>query len=207
MKSGATDYTRDSTRQSLLWSAPVCMGILANRIIQDANEALCSTMGYSHAELIGSSVRLLYENEQEFCRVGRTKYPIMAGKGWATIETRWRKKDGAVIDVLLTSAMFTPGDPRSGVLFVAHDISDRKSTERTLRVQNARWFDLFDNSPEGIVLLDTDPSVEYTKSDSNRGGILIIKRDTNSHFAFVRKFDRISHKIDQYLAQTTGISA
>ncbi len=140
----------------MVWSAPIAMGLSRNRIIEDANQALCSAMGYAHAELVGQSIQIFYESRQEFDRIGRLKYPLLARQGWAGSETRWCRKDGTVLDVMITSARIDPADLSAGLIFVMTDISNRKQAERELTVQNARWFDLFDNSPEGIVLLDPD---------------------------------------------------
>ena len=140
----------------IVWSAPIAMGISRNRVIEDANQALCSAMGYPRSELIGRSIRIFYESSQEFDRIGRLKFPLLARQGWAGSETRWCKKDGTVLDVMITTALIDPADVSAGVIFVMTDISNRKQAECELTLQNARWFDLFDNSPEGIVLLDPD---------------------------------------------------
>ncbi len=132
------------------------IGIARKRIIDDANDALCRLIGYSREELVGLNVRIFYESEEEFRRVGEIKYASTGVGGWAEVETRWITKGGGTIDVHLSSAFLDPKEPERGIAFMAQDITDRKRTEREFLIQNARWYELFANAPEGIVLLDTD---------------------------------------------------
>ena len=54
----------------------------------------------------------------------------MVGKG--VIETRWAKKDGSIINVILSSTYLDQGDHSQGVIFTALDITDRKTAETEL---------------------------------------------------------------------------
>lgn len=55
------------------------------------------------------------------------------------VETRWRRKDGAVRDILLSSAPIDPGDFSKGISFSAMDITQRKQTEALLRKSEERY--------------------------------------------------------------------
>jgi PAS domain S-box-containing protein len=141
---------------TLLWTAPIGIGFCVQRVIHDVNAAFCALCGYLPDELVGYNVKRLYETEAEYDRIGRIKYPELEANGWAQVESRWRRKDGTVIDVSISSAMLQPGDFSQGVAFMVQDISDRKHAERALLIQSARWYELFQDSPEGIVLMDAD---------------------------------------------------
>jgi two-component sensor histidine kinase len=59
-------------------------------------------------------------------------YQEIAATGSGTVETRWRRKDGVVIDVLLSSTLLVPGDNSAGVTFIALDITERKAAEEQM---------------------------------------------------------------------------
>jgi PAS domain S-box-containing protein len=89
--------------------------------------------GYAGEDVIGQSARILYPDEGEFERVGCEKYAeIRKGKTGA-VETRWRRKDGAVFDVYLSSNAIDSRDPSSGVVFTAYDITVQKKAADILR--------------------------------------------------------------------------
>ena len=65
-------------------------------------------------------------------KVGNEKYKQIARVGMGVIETRWEKKDGSIINVILSSTYLDQGDHSQGVIFTALDISDRKTAETEL---------------------------------------------------------------------------
>ncbi|MBI4879868.1 MAG: PAS domain S-box protein [Planctomycetes bacterium] len=124
--------------KSIFRAAPVGIGQVADRVLLEVNERVCEMVGYTAEELIGQNARMLYPSDEEFERVGREKYAQILERGTGTVETRWRRKDGALIDVLLSSSPLAPGDPSAGVTFTALDITSRKRAER----ERDRLFDL-----------------------------------------------------------------
>jgi len=71
-------------------------------------------------------------DDGEFERAGREKYAEIAAKGKGAVETRWRRKDGTLIDVHLSSAPIDPANPAAGVVFTALDITAQKKAARIL---------------------------------------------------------------------------
>ncbi|RPJ81989.1 MAG: PAS domain S-box protein, partial [Acidobacteria bacterium] len=96
---------------------------------------LCRLIGYTEDELLGQSARILYTTDEEFERVGQEKYAQIHASGRGTVETRWRRKDGVVLDILLSSSPLDPDDWAKGVTFTALDITVRKQTEAALRAR------------------------------------------------------------------------
>lgn len=124
---------REATLASILRAAPVGIGLVVDRVLKRANERLCSMLGYSRDELIDRSARILYPSQEDYEYVGDEKYRQIRERGTGTVETRWQRKDGSVIDVLLSSAPLDPSDLSSGVTFTALDITGRRQMEARLR--------------------------------------------------------------------------
>ena len=119
--------------KSIFRAAPIGIGIVHDRTMGWTNEYLSSITGYSQNELVGQSARILYPNIEEFRRVGEVKYRQIEKQGIGSVETRWLKKNGSVIDIFLSSSCVNPSDSSAGLVFTALDITERKSTEYKLR--------------------------------------------------------------------------
>ena len=134
---------RDMTEQkrmedrlaSILKAVPAGIGVvqLPGRIIREVNDKLCGMTGYSREELAGRSIALFYADPEEYERVGREKYREMEERGYGTVETVWRTKEGKAMEIFLASAPLYPGDLSRGVTFAALDITERKRAEKTVR--------------------------------------------------------------------------
>lgn len=143
----------EAALESIFRAAPVGVGLVANRVFLRTNARLSEITGYSELEMLGQNARMLYPNDAEFEFVGREKYRQISEHGTGTVETRWRRKDGMVIDVLLSSTPLDQDDWSKGVTFTALDISARKRAEVTLRQTQQEFQSIFENSQVGILLL------------------------------------------------------
>ena len=132
----ATDALRSSEEKvrGILRAAPTGIGVVNGRVFREVNTRLCDMTGYAREELLGRSSRMLYENDAEFERVGKEKYAEIGAKGTGAIETRWRRKDGCMIDVLLGSTPIDPEDMGKGIAFTALDITERKAADTLIQV-------------------------------------------------------------------------
>ncbi|NTW35270.1 MAG: DUF3365 domain-containing protein, partial [Syntrophobacteraceae bacterium] len=118
-----TQYSVEHAAEPIYWIGPDA------RIIY-ANEAACRFLGYSKEELIGKSAQILYPTLEEFEYVGREKYCQIAKLGTGAVETRFKRKDDSVIDVILSSTPLNPLNLSEGITFSVLDISGRKSAEK-----------------------------------------------------------------------------
>jgi two-component system cell cycle sensor histidine kinase/response regulator CckA len=116
--------------RSIFGAAPIGIGVVVNRVFTEVNQRFCEMTGYVRDELINHSARMIYQTDRDFELVGREKYLQIAEGGAGTVETRLRRKDGSVIDVLLSSTPIDPSDLLRGVTFTALDITDRKRAEK-----------------------------------------------------------------------------
>jgi|GEM_PF-1954711 len=121
--------SREAKLQSIFRAAPVGIGLVEDRIFKEINDRVCQMTGYSREELVGQSSRLLYPSQEEFDYVGQEKYRQIQQKGEGTVETRWQRRDGSIIDILLSSAPLWPDIPSRVMLFTALDITEKKRLE------------------------------------------------------------------------------
>lgn len=119
----------EATLRSVFRAAPIGIGITKKRVISYVNAELCEMTGYDSHDMIGQSSRMLYENREEFERVGRVKYAQIQEQGTGTVETRWLCKDGGIIDILLSSSAIDPENLQAGVVFTATDVTQLKRAE------------------------------------------------------------------------------
>lgn len=146
----------EATLRSIFRAAPTGIGMVCDRVIQQANERLCKITGYTREELLGKSARILYGTDEEFEYVGREKYAQISERNTGTVETRWQRKDGTMIDVLLSSTPIDSNDLSIGVTFTALDITSRKQAEEDLRESEERYKSLFKNNHSIMLLIDPE---------------------------------------------------
>ncbi|UCF61047.1 MAG: PAS domain S-box protein [Anaerolineaceae bacterium] len=147
--------------QSIITATPTGIGLVLDRVILNVNEHFCEMVGYSADELIGEEARLLYPTDEEYEHVGREKYAQIREHGRGTVETRLIRKDGEIIDVLLSSVVVDPDDPSAGITFSALDITERKRAMETLRENEERFRALADTAMDGILMIDGEGKISY----------------------------------------------
>ncbi len=113
--------------------SPSGIGMVINRDIVEVNQRVCEMTGYSADELIGKNARFLYPTQEDYDFVGREKYRQIEAKGFGVVETKWRRIDGAVIDVMMASTPLVSEDQSKGVIFTALDITEQKRAEAEQR--------------------------------------------------------------------------
>jgi PAS domain S-box-containing protein len=139
--------------EALLNAAPVGIGLVKNRVFGWVSHRMGQMLGYSADELVGQNARIVYESDEEFDRVGRVKYPQIKERGIGAVETRFKRKDGNIIDVLLCSSALDPGDPLREAIFTALDITERKKAQQTLQESEEKYRSLVESSIDGIAIV------------------------------------------------------
>jgi len=145
---------REALLQGIFRAAPIGIGIVQNRVFSWINNSVSKMTGYSPEEIVGKSARLLYPNDAEFNRVGEEKYPRMWETGVGSVESRWIRKDGSTIDVLISSSPLDPDDRNSQVVFTVSDITDKKRSGEALIESELLLRTFIDAIPEPAYLMD-----------------------------------------------------
>ncbi len=138
--------------KSIFRVAPTGIGVVKDRVITEVNPRLCEMVGYAKEELIGQSSRMLYFSQDDYDFVGNEKYRQIALNGTGTVETRWVRKNGVVIDIILSSTPISDENLSLGVTFTAMDITQRKKVEHDLLVEESKYRLLFENMTQGFAL-------------------------------------------------------
>ncbi|NLH16355.1 MAG: PAS domain S-box protein [Phycisphaerae bacterium] len=170
---------RQAMLNSIYRAAPVGIGLVRSRVFDQVNDRICEMTGYSREELIGQSSRMLYPTQEDFDFVGTEKYDQIRRQGWGAVETRWRRKDGTILDILLSSAPLDLRDLSVGAVFTAMDITQRKQSEKALKESEERFRKIVQSSPMGIHLYEVNADGELILIDANAAA----DRFTGTHTA------------------------
>ncbi|MFW6153782.1 MAG: PAS domain S-box protein [Planctomycetota bacterium] len=149
---------------TILQIAPAGIGQVRDRVLTWCNETLCGMLGYDAAQLVGRSTRMLYAEEAEFARVGRAIARWTSAQERSSLEARWRRSDGAVIDVLLSGALVKTDHLEEGFVFTAIDIGPAKEAQRALAASERRFRQLVETMAEGLGIADADYRLTYVNS-------------------------------------------
>jgi PAS domain S-box-containing protein len=112
--------------------------------------------GFTAAEIVGRPISLLVP-EDRVQELEDIMDRLKAGETVEHFETTRRHKDGRVINVALTvSPLRDAGGRLVGASTIAHDISERKRAEETLRRNERQLRTLFENLPDCISRFDRE---------------------------------------------------
>lgn len=134
--------------------APIGIGLLRQRIIHDVNDYFCTMIGYSRQELLNQGTQMLYASAAEFDFVGREMLRHIRAQGIGTIETRFRRKDGTIIDVLISSTPHDPDNPMDGYISTVLDITKRKQAEAALRASEENLRTTLNSIGDAVIATD-----------------------------------------------------
>ena len=123
---------RETQLKTVLSAAPIGIGVVVDRVFQEVNDFFCEMTGYSREELVGSSSRIVYPSDDDFDYVSQYKYAQIKETGAGSVETRFKRKNGEIIHVILSSKPLDCNDWSKGVSFTALNITKRKEAENLL---------------------------------------------------------------------------
>jgi PAS domain S-box-containing protein len=141
------DADASAELQGLLRAAPTGILLSRNRVVEAVNELCSEIVGYSAEEIHGRDSRFLYADDADYDLVGHELYaPVWEG-GIGSVETRFVRKDGRIVDVLLRAATADPTNRESPVIVTILDITERKQAEARLKESERVLSTLMSNLP------------------------------------------------------------
>ncbi len=172
----------EATLRSILKAAPIGIGMVSERIISWVNDNLCRMTGFGRQELLGKNARILYPSDDEYRKVGDEKYSQISKTGIGTMETQLARKDGKIIDVLLSSV---PRDPATSttrnVIFTVLDVTDRKEKDRALQESEQKYRNIIESMPLGMHMYQLNDDGKLVFIGNNHAADQILGLD-NSQF-------------------------
>jgi PAS domain S-box-containing protein len=137
---------------------PIAITYTATGKMVDVNEAFVCWTGYSREEIIGFSSKDLHlwvnPEDREKMINALTESVAIHGE-----EILMRRKNGDVRNMLF-SARYIDIDQERYLLTLAHDITDRKQAEESLRESEDKFRHLFESAGDSIFLLDNDVFID-----------------------------------------------
>lgn len=142
--------------REILAVVPVGIARLDKLEIKWANAELLRMLGYSGCQLLSRSISMLFETEEEFTRVGKELVNHHARHETGDVETRWRRMDGALLDVHIRYTWRTEqGEDDQGRMVIAvYDITHRRQAEMALRESEKRYRNFVEMLPQ--IVYETD---------------------------------------------------
>ncbi|MDD1694919.1 MAG: PAS domain S-box protein [Methanoregula sp.] len=116
----------ESEMSSFFQAVPVGIAVVSDRVLVRVNERLCMLTGYPREELEGKNTRFLYLNDEDYATVGRMREQAYCDGTPDDVIVPWRRKDGTVIDVLITAAAIDRSRPMAPMTYSALDITRSK---------------------------------------------------------------------------------
>ncbi len=145
--------------KTILSASPVGIGFTINRILGWANDTMYEMTGYTPEETLGKSAKILYENDEEYERVGKEIEKAFKKGEAAEIETKWKRKDGSMFDCYLRIHPINPKKPEEGTVVAAVDITELKKAKENLEAIFNSISDPMLVMARDHTILDVNPAV------------------------------------------------
>lgn len=156
---------RQQMLETIYRASPIGIGVVERdtRIIKFVNHALSEMLLYTEDKLVGKNARFLYPSELEYERVGVAKHGKFNTQRVSSIETKWLRVDGELLDIFLSFSGVPGGND---IVFTAMDITEVKRNETYLKRNEERLEALLELSK--MSYLDEDAVTQYALEEGVR---------------------------------------
>jgi len=130
----------------ILKNAPIGISKIINRKQIWINEEMEKLLGYSKAEMIGQTTRLIYPSDEAYEKIGKEAYPeLSTGLTYITVQDIICKNSEHKIVRFIGKAV-DGHDMSKGIIWLIEDITKQKQAEEALKESEARFREVLDNS-------------------------------------------------------------
>lgn len=154
--------------QTIFRAVPVSVGMVQNRTLLHANEALTRMTGFSPEETIGKSTREFYADDASFHKAGELLY----ANGEDMVEVQMRRKNGSIFSAIVQLSPVHFGTEEKVYSFAVMDITERKLAEKEREHLNALLQEIINAMPSLLVGVTQDNIVTlWNRTAENHLGI------------------------------------
>jgi len=156
--------TEEELEESRQWLAAVYDSSRDGIIVEESerivyvNESYAHLFGYEPNELMGQPVQLVSEQEPSERMLEYRRRRLHGEEAPSLYEFSGTRKDGTTVD-LEASVSTAKIAARAYVISLCRDITERKRAESEILLQKARFQQLFENAPMGILRVDQNDIV------------------------------------------------
>ena len=141
---------------NILQAVPVGIGVVVQGAFTEVNGHFTDIIGYSRDELLGHSPALLYPTAQEAEKEHEKCLEQLEAGDTAGIETEWKCKNGARIDVLRSVALLDPANPNVGFILTASSTTERQCEREALRHSQMMLSHVLNSIPQAVFWKDRE---------------------------------------------------
>ena len=98
----------------------------------ELNDTFCKITGYNRKELTGKNTEIIFATNIEYKSVGIKIYSLVAETGTRSVETRFKHKDGRILNIILSLSALEKDDLTKGVIFTAMDVTQAQAGGRRM---------------------------------------------------------------------------
>jgi len=141
---------------AILDNTPLGIAIVGpDRRLQIVNPKMTHIVQRSMEELVGSSTRILYADDETFDDIGRRLYTVMNRGRLVVEEVRMCRGDGTPFWARIVGQRVSMDDPALGIVWVVDDVTERKAMEQALKASLEFQRVLIDTVPIPIFVKDS----------------------------------------------------
>jgi|CXWL01.1.fsa_nt_gi diguanylate cyclase (GGDEF)-like protein/PAS domain S-box-containing protein len=136
--------------QALLSNATLGIAVTRHRTFLHCNERWGDMFGWPCDELAGQPTLVVYPSPEAFDELSRIAIPILGSGQRLDMVLVMKRRCGSTFWCRMVGKALDPTDPNKGTIFIAEDVTDRKTAQDTARQLLLEYQAILDNASLGI---------------------------------------------------------